>query len=509
MPLSSRRRAPNALVLLLSVLLIALTACTGGTPGDESTGPPTSTRLKENAPNIVLITTDDQTVAEMQWMPKTRKLIGEQGITFTDSLSPHPLCCPARAEILTGQFAQNNNVHSNFPPFGGYGRLDNKNTLPVWLSDAGYQTAFMGKYLNGYGKKRKYSKEVPPGWDHWYGEVKGIYNYKRFTMNVNGELQRFKGKNQSDVLAELTDKLIPEMASSDQPFFLWQSHIAPHGSCSDKSSPDRQENCWTFPVPAKRYQQKFTSLAMPQAKSPAYDEKDVKDKPPYLRKRKPLNKKQQTKLAKDFQHRVASLASTDDAVASTVEALDKAGVLDNTLILFASDNGFLLGQHRLRGKNFPYEPSVRVPMMMRGPGVPSGKTVDQTVSLVDWAPTITAAAGIEAGLTMDGMDLMPVVTGRSEGWQTILIQAGPRKKRIKKPWWWRGVRTSRYTYVEYTGGFKELYDRKRDPDELDNVAKSADYKAVRQDLARRLAALKKCAGEDCRQDFGPAPEPGG
>ncbi|MGH3354471.1 MAG: sulfatase family protein [Nocardioidaceae bacterium] len=458
-------------------------------------------------PNIVLISTDDQTAAEMRWMPKTRALLGGgAGTRFSDSLSPHPLCCPARAMMLTGQFAQNNGVRSNFWPYGGYYKVDSNNTLPVWLKQAGYQTAFLGKYLNEYGLLNP--AEVPPGWDHWRAPVKsGIYDYFNYTMNEDGELEPSDGTYQTDYYASETENVISQMAARDKPFFIWQSNLAPHSACPTSTS-ITGSGCWESVTPSTTYDHVFDDVPLPQRRDPSFNERDVSDKPQVISKLGPLGPARQAHLNELFQRRIESLQSVDDSVARTVAALDEAGELDDTLILFTSDNGYLLGQHRYQSKILGYEESLRVPLLMRGPSVPAGVRRSATVGTVDLAPTIMSAAGAKPGLRVDGRDLLPVAAGQAPGWDTILIQGGPRKPNSGDQWLYRGVRTQRYTYMEYPRTSEvELYDRQRDPYQLENAAGDPVYREVQSELQRRLRRLEVCAGADCRRSFGAMPKP--
>jgi N-acetylglucosamine-6-sulfatase len=454
-------------------------------------------------PNVVLITTDDMTTSELRWMPKTRALLGPSGTTFTDSLSPHPMCCPARAEILTGQFAQNNGVRTNTWPTGGYYKLDHSNTLPVWMKAAGYETAFMGKYLNEYGMRD--SDEVPPGWDHWRAtERGGVYDYYNFMLNEDGHVKDMRGTYQTDYYTEESERLIHEMSSDDQPFFLWESHLAPHTACS---STDTADECFDYPTPSTYYDGAFDRTTPPQRAKPSYNERDVSDKPRYIAKEQPFTPADKHHMTELFQRRIESLQSVDDAVARTVDALAAEGELDNTLILFTSDNGYLVGEHRTAGKNMGYEEALRVPLLMRGPGVPAGVRRDETVDTVDLAPTIAAAGNANPGLTVDGRNLLPVARGTKPGWETTLIQAGPRSRKAGG-WLFRGVRTQRYSYFDRSKTpAEELYDRRRDPFELHNLAGTPAYAPVRAELRHRLLQLQDCAGAECRQTFGPVPSP--
>ena len=193
-----------------------------------------------------------------------------------------------------------------------------------------------------------------------------------------------------------------------------------------------------------------------------------------------------------------------------VRALADSGRLDNALVIFTSDNGYLLGEHRIGGKNVPYEPALQVPFLMRGPDLAAGTVSTQVAATVDIAPTIAAAARATPTLTTDGRNLLPVARGDASSWHTLLIQAGREPKVVTSgDWFFRGVRTTRYTYVTYPGTReRELYDRLIDPHQLVNVATRPQYREVRAELARRLKILGPCKGAPCRQRFAPLPRPG-
>jgi N-acetylglucosamine-6-sulfatase len=375
----------------------------------------------------------------------------------------------------------------------------------VWLRRAGYQTAFMGKYLNQYGDRDAH--EVPPGWGYWRATVGIPYDYYNFTVNAGGDLRVHVGDYQTDYYADLTERLVPRLSARDRPFFLWQSHIAPHLARAAWPFLSGGEG-WSAATPSSRYDGTLEHVSLPQSGSPAFNEADVSDKPRYIRDTPPLDREARRALGEVYQRRIESLRSVDDAVARTVDVLRRTGELDNTLLIFTSDNGYLLGQHRHKGKNVPYEPALQVPLLMRGPSVPTGVRSPATTTTVDLAPTVLAAAGAEAGLPVDGRNLLPVARGVRPGWDTTLIQGGPRTPEEGPRWFFRGVRTHRYTYVEYRqSGGVELYDRLMDPRQLRNVAGRAAYARVQAELRRRLLQLQDCAGWECRRHFGPLPEP--
>ncbi len=489
-----------AAVALTMFGLAALARPASSTETDQSAPDALSTQQAvavDRRPNILLITTDDQTLSDMQYMPLTRRAIGKPGVTFREMLSPHPLCCPARAEILTGQYAQNNGVRSNNPSrYGGYPALDNRNTIATWLQDAGYSTAFVGKYLNAYPKKVTRNEL---GWDIWNPAIKHLYQYFDYTMYNNGAPKTYHRLHQADLVGQKTSTYIRQLSKDDQPFFIWSSHVAPHNSCARR---DDDTHCDTPPIPARRHRNLFRNESSPSLRDPAFNESDVSDKPPAIAHLRRVDRDEVNQL---FRQRIRALQAVDEAVQDAVHTLRKTGELDNTLILFTTDNAFLLGEHRYLRKDVPYEQAMRTPLMMRGPGIPAGQTRDQTVTLVDLAPTLVDVARATPTIEMDGRSLMPVARDDAAGHETVLIQAGPSgDKEMPAGWGWRGVRTSRYTYVQYPNtGFVELYDRLVDPAELENVADDPAYASIRQELEARTALLSTCRGEQCNATFGP------
>lgn len=503
----------SALLLLLVVGLAQITvtapaapaapaAQAGGTAGvaGQPTRPAQSKR-----PNIVLITTDDEADYDMRWMPRTRRLLGEAGVTFSDSVSPHPLCCPARAEILTGQFAQNNGVRTNEGhKHGGFRAMHSyRNTIGPWLQHAGYRTAFVGKFLNGY---RSTSRNIP-GWNEWNPLLEdfGAYQYYNFSARHNDVIRRHPRVHVSDFLAGQTARLVRKFSKRRQPFFIWQSHVAPHGACV----PDGDSWCWGPPVPARRHADILEDVQPPSFSDPAFFERDVADKPAYL-KSLSTSSQRLAELRQSFTRRIQSLQSVDEAVARTIRVLRDTGELSNTVVVFTSDNGFVLGEHRWTGKDVPYEQSLQVPLIVRGPGLPKGVTRRDTVATVDLAPTFVDLANAKPTVPLDGRSLLPLARrGAASGWQNLLIQNGPRLGEGDGAGWsYRGVRTRRYTYVEYTRYGTELYDRRLDPHQLTNLAGLPAYSKVQRELQRRAHVLRNCSGKSCRRSFGPLPPVG-
>jgi arylsulfatase A-like enzyme len=503
----SVRRSPAVLAAVVMLLSALVPVAASAVPNGATNGSQRNTR-----PNVLLITTDDQTMSDLKYMPRTRRLIGAAGVTF-DGISPHPLCCPARAEILTGQFAQNNGVRTNRGAYGGYRLLKRRNTISSWLNRAGYRTIFMGKYLNGYDR---YSDNgAAPGWHDWNPTVAGVYEYRDFSVRHNTKVRHYRGRYQTDLFTDLAVRKIKGASQAKAPFFLWQSYVAPHGACPPSKETER---CWVPPQVASRHKGMYRSATPPLMDTPVFNEVHNEDKPWPLRSLEPLDRAAQSKVVRLHRRRLESLQAVDEGISRMLGALKRTGELRNTLVIFTSDNGYLLGEHRYSGKVLPYEPALKVPLLMRGPGVPRGVVRHKVATTVDIAPTITAVAKANARLTMDGRNLMPVARG-GDSWETLLIQAGPNRPRDEPyGWFYRGVRTKRYTYVEYprgpAGPQTELYDRQVDPLQLDNLTYNQGtrdrYAEIIAELSRRTAILEGCAGRECRRSWPalPAPEPG-
>jgi arylsulfatase A-like enzyme len=251
-------------------------------------------------------------------------------------------------------------------------------------------------------------------------------------------------------------------------------------------------------VAAPRHRGAFAAEPLPA--TPSFDEADVSDKPAAIRNRPPFGPDTIAALTSSYRQRLEALLAVDEGVARVVAALRAAQELDNTLILFTSDNGFLEGEHRVvNAKELVYEPSVRVPLIVRGPGVPRGVHLAQPVANVDLAPTIAEAAHADPGRVEDGRSLFPLFADPGLEWgRDILLErgpaGGPAGDRL-----YAAVHTQRYVYVEYATGEHELYDLASDPDELLNLAGSPASAAIEAELAGELATLRDCSGAGCRQ----------
>ncbi len=449
---------------------------------------PAAAAPKQSRPNVLVLMTDDQTLESMRVMPRVRRLLGEHGTTFDRSFVSFSLCCPSRSTLFTGQYAHNHGVLGNTPPLGGYQKLDKTNWLPLWLQRAGYRTVHLGKFLNGYGRDNPF--EIPPGWSEWYGSVDpSTYLYSGYTLNENGILHTYE-EYSTDLYSRRASELIARLAPSRRPFFLSVAFLAPHSG--GPRDPDDPRNPAT-PSPAPRHRD--ASAAEPVPRPPSFNEFDVLDKPASIRRRPLLRPLRVVGIQEGYQQRLESLLAVDEGVSQIVAALRRSGELARTLILFTSDNGFFHGEHRVpAGKVLVYEPSIRVPLILRGPGVPEGAHRGQLVTNADLAPTILDAAGAHAGRIEDGRSLFPLLRGRGRQWgRDLFIEGGDGG-----PAPFDALRTYRYLYAEYSTGERELYDLRSDPDELQSLHTDPRYAPLVHRLSLRLAALRGCRGRACR-----------
>jgi N-acetylglucosamine-6-sulfatase len=435
---------------------------------------PTAAQTTSIKPNFVFILADDMRQDDLKYMPKTRDLLGDQGMQFTNAFVSNPLCCPSRATIMRGQYAHNTGVWTNTPgPDGawqGYKNHGNEqDNIATRFHGAGYRTGLFGKYFNDYD-----GSTVPPGWDDWFGVPSGtgVFNYY---VNDNGT-QKFFGNSESDyatdVLSRETQSFIDASVVANKPFLAYVAPKPPHEPA----------------VPAPRHVNTFNGEKAPRL--PSFNEIDVSDKPPSIQSLSPLTATQIAEIDAHHEKRVESLQSVDDLVAAVVGKLGAQGVLSNTYIVFTSDNGWHHGEHRIKsGKSKPYEESIRMPLLVRGPGVQAGTTTDKLTLNTDFFPTFTDLAGLTTPEYVDGRSLRPVLQGNATSWRTaILLEI--RSSIL-------GIRTSDgRKYIEYGDGFKEYYDLKADPNELRNLVYYGEVSPAA--LASRLQALKGCSGDTCR-----------
>ena len=472
---------------VLALLAAAAVLLPGATVAAGAEGAQTTAALA--SPNVVVIMTDDQTVESLRVMTNVKRLLRDRGATFSQSFVTYALCCPSRATFLTGQYAHNHGVMGNAPPSGGYAKLDHTNTLPVWLQQAGYYTAHLGKYLNGYGRTNP--TEIPPG----------LQRVARLRRPVHVPVLRLHAQRERDARTPTSARTRPTSTPGRRSTSSTAARRRPSRSSSGSRSSPRTAAGRASPttpsgrpLPCRPLATATTSPPRRSRRPPGFNERNVSDKPVGIRNRPLLGAARIAKIRENYQQRLESLLAVDEAVAKIVAALRSKGELNNTLIVFTSDNGFFHGEHRVpSGKVLPYEPSIRVPLIMRGPGIPAGLRLTQRVANIDLAPTIVDAAGATAGRVMDGRSLLPVIAspGMSLG-RDLLVERGPGQGTFT------ALRAPNYFYAEYGNGEQELYDLVQDPFELTSRHNDPAYAALKADLAERLAHLRACAGLTCR-----------
>jgi arylsulfatase A-like enzyme len=447
-------------------------------------------------PNIVLVMTDDMRADDLARMPATRTLIGAAGATFTRAYVSFPLCCPSRATLNSGQYAHNHGVRGNGAPRGGFQALtDRGNLLAPWLQATGYYTVHIGKYLNGYGRQEPATPQ--PGWSDWRGAIDGwTYLMWGYRLLEHGQPVTYGDRAvedpalyQTDVYRDKAEAIIRGRAAGGRPFYLDLAFLAPHNEYvgqSVRSAPRHRGLLATAPLP----------------RPPAFNERAVADKPRWLRVGAPrFSRARIARIADEYRHRQESLLAVDEAVARLISVLEQTGQLENTYVVFTSDNGYFQGEHRiLSGKSLPYEPSVRVPLLIRGPGIPAGVRSAEPVINVDLAPTFAAIAGARPRRVVDGRSLLPFARSpERRSARPVLLEGGPTPRngrRFPAPPY-RGIIAGEYKYVVYADGSRELYDLAHDPDELRNRADDPAYAAIERRLARRLETLRYCRGRTC------------
>jgi arylsulfatase A-like enzyme len=471
---------------------------------------------------------------DMQFMPHVQQLIGNSGATFDNYFDNVSLCCPARASILRGQYSHNTGVLGNGGTNGGFetafARGIERSTIATALHDDQYRTGLFGKYLNGYPDTAG-PGYIPPGWDRWVSPTSGnAYGEYDYTANEDGK-QVPHGNKPEDYGTNLymreAKSFIDDAIGKSKSFFAYVSVYAPHEPAT----------------PALQDAGAFPGLQAPR--DPAFDEADVSDKPAFVQAFPPLTDAQQQTIDAFYRKRAQSLQAVDRGVAMLVDELRAKNQLDHTYLIFASDNGLHLGQHRLpNGKETAYETDIHLPLLIAGPGIAPTSHVGALAGNVDLAPTMADMAGTKLTDNADGRSLVPLVRGPAaaqpgnwrqvfllEHWTEVDSQEGNRSGAAVEPAdpdqqpstssgssssrrslaasspvpEFQGLRMAGYTYVEYATGERELYDLTADPNELDNMAATANPTLLGE-LHQRLQSLRSCAGDGCRTvESGPAP----
>ena len=442
---------------------LAAGACVSSEPGTDS--PRT---------NVIVILTDDQTFdsipRDVPVMPFLQERVldpADDWIVFSNAFVNTPVCCPSRASMLTGRFAHHTGVLDN----ADGALLDEGSTLAAWLDDAGYHTGLVGKYLNGYPFGR--DPFVPEGWDRWWGKQQGpaASVYHDFTLIEQGEQVPYgadAADYSTDVFAAKAIDFLRE-APSDRPFFLWFAPTAPHPE-------------W---VSAPRHEGTYDDLAVPIP--PSLGEADVDDKPAWVQGLPADDQEGRATMQDARRDAYETLLAVDEAVRGILDVVRERRELDETVIVYLSDNGFSFGEHRWIGKGCPYDECVRIPFLVRVPGA-GNRTEPAMVSGVDLAPTMAELAGVTPPDDLDGTSLVPLLRDREHAELAgSVFSEWVGDERIP-PWW--ELRTRRWAYVELATGERELYELRRDPYQLVNVADDPSYAPVLRRLSASLATYR-------------------
>ncbi len=349
------------------------------------TGQSAQAAAQPQPPDIIVVVLDDMRDTDWQALPQTQETLGDRGTTFPYFLCATPLCTPSRISLITGRYSHNHGVLGNSHETGGWSRFADlgfgPQTIQNDLQAAGYRTALVGKFISGTPA----SGQVSEGRDTWYCQTD--FRYERPRINDNGRSRRLGTRKYStDVLRDNAIGFI-HSTPAGQPLFLHFSPIAPHNN----------------PRAARRHKNAFRRTGL--GGSPALNESDVSDKPQYVRERGALSRKTRKNLNRLNRDRLRTLLAADGAIQSISSALERSGRASNALVFVLSDNGFLLGHHRYTGETTPYDHADTGRLVACGPGFAAGAVDERLASIVDLAPTMAEAAGIDLP-DADGLSLV-------------------------------------------------------------------------------------------------------
>jgi len=439
------------------------------------------------SPNIVFVLTDDLSMNLVQFMPHVLEM-QKNGVTFANYFVTDSLCCPSRSSIFTGRYPHDTGVFKNVGKDGGYlvfrARGNEQSTFATSFSAAGYRTAFLGKYLNGYEPMQHHP--IPPGWNTWVVAGNGYLEF-RYVFNQDGQLVQhgFKPEDYlTDVVSDLGVRFIEQ--NRGQPFFIEIATFAPHAPYT----------------PAPRDANAFPGLRAPR--SPAYNAPHDADAPHWLAAHPALTEADMESIDRDFRKRAQSVLAVDKMIGELQAAVAAIGQAQNTYFFFSSDNGYHMGEYRLMpGKMTAYDTDIHVPLVVTGPRVPSGRTIGEIAENIDLCPTFTELAAATASANVDGASLVPLLHGDSVStWRSVTLveHHGPVREpsdpdmpsaRSGNPTTYEAIRSQTALYVEYADGEKEYHDLVSDPDELRNTfsSLSSDKKASLHEI---LTATTNC-----------------
>jgi len=408
--------------------------------------------VEDKRPNFLIIVTDDQRFDTMEYMPNTQQLIFDQGVTFSSGYITTPFCCPSRASILTGLYAHNHYVYVN----------TDKLLLPTLVEDLhnnGYYTGLVGKYLNSW------DGSIRPEFDYWVTFWGGtIPHYYDPELNVNGDWGKRTGYITylfEDYVKEYLDKA----TSQRKPFFLLFAANAPHAPYT----------------PLKEDKGLLTDL--PPHRPPSYSEEDISDKPSSIANKPLIDEDAATDIDSIRRRQLLTLISLDRSIGAIMQKLEETGELDNTVVIFLSDNGKHWGEHRMNTKSTAYEEVVKVPFAMRYPAlVPTPYIENGLVANIDIAPTIYDLSETRMPKIIDGLSMVNLLNSEGEWRSNLLLEAWPDRGH------WKSVHTGQYVYIETVDDISEFYDLLNDPFELENGINDPQYQSIIAELQAFMQA---------------------
>jgi arylsulfatase A-like enzyme len=436
-------------------------------------------------PNIVFVLTDDQMPGTEDEMPALQSNLVQQGVKFDNMTSTFPLCCPGRATLLRGQYVHNTQIYGNSLPAGGWEKFKDRglhrSTFATWLDGVGYQTGLFGKFMNNYKERGA----PPPGWDRWYA-WNGV-DMGWTSVNDQGTERPLERQEADSLVAKEALGFLSTRLDNPAPVLAYVNFGAMHEPYFHAGVDD----------------DKFAGVNVPR--TPAFNEKDVSDKPSYVSDLPPLSQEKISQLDQDYRNGLHSLMRVDRFIADAVGLLRRSGELSNTYFVFYTDNGAHFGQHRFEhGKLQPYEEDVNFPLIVRGPGIPHGEVSTELVGNHDVAPTIADMAGADAPAFVDGRSFLGLAQNPTAAPWTRTAILGERENNGTPPNRWdmlrmkddEGVKV--YTRHQTGRVDKEYYDLARDPNQLHNALGPADKTypapdpATRAHYEKRLDDLYRC-----------------
>jgi len=437
-------------------------------------------------PNIIFILTDDLALNLVQYMPHVLKM-QKDGVTFANYFVTDSLCCPSRSSIFTGRFPHDTGIFTNTGADGGFqafhSRHEEQGTFATALASAGYRTAMMGKYLNGY---KPQNNPPEPGWSLWEVAGNGYPQYN-YDFSDNGKFVR-AGHEPTDYLTDVLAAKAVEFVkqSAGSPFAIEVATFAPHAPYT----------------PAPRDADAFPGLHAPR--TAAFNAAADASMPQWLKTHPELSAGAIARIDADFRKRAQAVQAVDKMIGELEDAVAAIGEAKNTYFVFSSDNGYHMGEHRMMpGKMTAFDTDIHVPLIVAGPGIAPGRVVQDIADNIDLNPTFAEIGGLAPAPNVDGRSLVPLMHGQTvtEWRKAALVEHHGNLKDASDPDFppkhsgnppsYEAIRGLTWVYVEYDTGEKEYHDRTTDPDELHNTY-AALPDAQKASLHTMLMGLTNC-----------------